>query len=842
MESPTKIKTLKKFLGKDFTYESSVGHIRDLPPSKFGIDVEHNFDPQYELLEDKKDIINQLKKAAKTASIVYLAPDPDREGEAIAWHILSILPKSTKCKRITFHEFTKGSIQRSIKEPRDINQKLVDAQQARRLLDRIVGYKLSPILQRKIPRDRKTQSLSAGRVQSVALKLVVDREREIEAFVPIEYWNLGAKLTPQKEKKDFLANLLLIDGNKIEKEKSGKAKTTTISDEKTAKSLDAKLKKSTYTVSSVTKKEKKRNPSPPFITSSLQQEASRHYGFSASRTMSIAQSLYEGVDIGNHGTEGLITYMRTDSVRASPEAITQARKVIRTKYGKDFLPESPFTYKTKKQAQDAHECIRPTHLSLPPEKVESHLSIDQNKLYQLIWKRFLSSQMNPAIYDTVSCDIETDTNLTLRATGSVIKFFGFLALYEEKYDHSDDQKDKDSWLPALKEGQVLKFLESFCTQSFTKPPPRFTEASLIKELEKSGIGRPSTYSSIMQKIQGRSYTLREKNTLKPTELGKIISDMLETNFPKIMDITFTKEMEDELDKIAETDVDWKSYIKHFWKDFIPTVEKAEKEAVVPKLETDKKCPKCGKTLLKIWGKSNYFYGCSGYPDCDYRAPLEELTYNKEDYAKDFDWEQKCPKCGSEMKVRKGPYGIFLGCSTYPECRGIVSIPLKDDIPQDQLPSCPAIGCDGNIVQRRSRFGKPFFSCSNYPDCNVIANSIDQLHEKYVNHPKTPYVKKARKKALPKKKTRATKKTTTKREQPTYTPSKDLAKVTGKDPISRPDATKKIWDYIKKHNLQNPENKRQILADAALQKVFSGEKKIDMMQIAKHLSKHLAKDA
>ena len=424
------------------------------------------------------------------------------------------------------------------------------------------------------------------------------------------------------------------------------------------------MKKSRKTVE---KKEKRRNPVPPFITSTLQQEASRHYGFSSAKTMNIAQSLYEGVDLGNEGAEGLITYMRTDSVRVVPEAIDEARQVIQKLYGKEYLPEKPRLYSSKKSAQEAHEAIRPTNLSHPPEAVESYLSREQFMLYKLVWRRFLASQMMPAVYDTVSADIDAHNNVLVRATGSTMKFPGFLAVYEEKGD-DEDKGDESRKLPNLHENQQLTLLELTSDQAFTRPPPRFSEASLVKELEKSGIGRPSTYASIMNKIQSREYTIKESGRLKPTELGRVIAQLLETNFQQIMNIDFTAQMEDDLELIAENEKDWKQLIRDFWKDFKPTLDEAEKSAFVPKILTDVDCPECGGKLQKVWFKSKYFYGCSNYPECRYSAPAEEILFNKEDYADDFDWEQKCPECSSEMKVRHGRFGAFLGCSKYPDCQ------------------------------------------------------------------------------------------------------------------------------------------------------------------------------
>ena len=843
VESPAKMKTLKKFLGPGYTFASSVGHIRDLPKKGFGIDVEKNFEPEYELLADKKEVIAKLKKAAKEADMVYLSPDPDREGEAIAWHIAAILPKGTKYKRVTFNAITKDAVNEALKHPREIDQSLVDAQQARRLLDRIVGYKISPILTRRV-QGARDGGLSAGRVQSVALKLVVDREKEVEAFIPIEYWNIATELQTKKEEPPFWASLYSVDGKRIDKIPSAKA--INIPDKKTADNIALRLNKSTYKIAKIDKKEKKRNPVPPFITSTLQQEASRHYGFSAARTMNIAQGLYEGIDLGKEGTEGLITYMRTDSVRIEPGAIGAARSFIQKEFGKEYLPETGRQYSSKKNSQDAHEAIRPTNLTHPPDTIKNALSVDQYKIYLLVWRRFIASQMNPAIYDTISCDIETDQNIMLRTTGSTIKFLGFLAAYEEKIDVSDSPETQkgtqDKLLPFLAEKQDLALKQVSSEQVFTRPPPRYTEASLVKELEKLGIGRPSTYAAIMNKIQSRDYTVKEKGTLKPTELGKVIAQMLETNFQMIMDIGFTAAMEDELERIATNEKNWKELISEFWTHFIPAVEAAEKDAFVPKEDTDIDCPKCGKKIQKIWSRRKYFYGCSGYPDCDYTSPIEAYTFNKEDYAPGFDWDQKCPKCKSDMQLRFGKFGPFLGCTKYPDCKGIVNIPTKDEPPPSEMPTCPARGCDGKMVSRRSRFGKIFFSCSNYPDCDVIINELDKLNEKYPDHPKTAYVKKARKggkKAAGKKKTARKKATTRKKAvQPKKALSKELSDVVGEKELSRPEVVKKLWEYIKAHDLQDPKNKRTIVPDEKLAKVI-GKKPIDMMKLAGLLGKHIS---
>ncbi|MES2199411.1 MAG: type I DNA topoisomerase [Chlamydiota bacterium] len=853
VESPTKIKTLKKILSQDFSFESSLGHIRDLPKKGFGIDVENDFEPEYVTMPDKKEVIDNLKKAAKAVDIVYLSPDPDREGEAIAWHIASILPKDVKIQRVTFNEITKDAVLEALKHPREIDMPLVNAQQARRLLDRIVGYKISPILMRRVQGTRDG-GLSAGRVQSVALKMVVDREKEIDAFIPVEYWNVGVFLKTDPKEKPFQANLYSVDGKKIEKELVPNKSCMTLSNEKVAKEVVERLKKAPYTVLSVERKEKRRNPSPPFITSTLQQEASRHFGFSASRTMGIAQGLYEGVDLGKEGTEGLITYMRTDSVRLSSEAIEGARKYILQSYGKEFLPTEGRQFSAKKNAQDAHEAIRPTAVHHSPESIRSFLTDDQYKLYSLIWKRLVASQMTPAVYDTVSCDIEAKEGMIVRATGSTLKFQGFLIVYEEKVDRDsteESSKEEEKMLPNLTENASLFLADVSADQSFTRPPPRFTEASLIKELEKSGIGRPSTYTAIMNKIQSRDYTIKEKGSLKPTELGKIIAQMLEDNFKMIMDIGFTASMENELEHVGENTKDWKELLKEFWKDFSPLIATAEKEAFVPKLSTDKSCPDCGLPLQKIWAKNKYFYGCSNYPTCSYTAALESLEFNKEDYDPNFDWDQKCSKCGKEMKLRFGKYGAFLGCTGYPDCRGIVNIAKAGEEAPAEPTDCPATGCDGKIHPRRSRFGKIFFSCSNYPDCDVIGNSLDEMESKYQDHPKTAYVSKksSSKKASAKKtssKKASSKKTSSKkvsaekttRKQKTHTLSPALMAIVGVEPLSRPEIVKKLWDYIKAHECQDPKNKRLIRPDAALEKVFGSKDSVDMMKLAGMISSHI----
>jgi len=635
--------------------------------------------------------------------------------------------------------------------------------------------------------------------------------------------------------------------------------TEIINNKEAAEKARARMHKKPYTVLAVEKKEKKRNPVPPFITSTLQQEASRHYGFSSAKTMNIAQGLYEGIDLGNDGAEGLITYMRTDSVRSAPEGIEAARKFILETYGENFLPPQPKIYSSSKTAQDAHETIRPTNLNHAPEKIQHALTREQFMLYQLIWRRFIASQMMPAIYDTVSADIAGgDEGVIVRATGSQMKFAGFLAVYEEGID--DEPKDDETKiLPHLEEGMQLSLIDVTADQAFTRPPPRYSEASLVKELERLGIGRPSTYATIMNKIQSRDYTTKEAGKLKPTELGCVIALLLENNFQVIMNVGFTAAMEDDLELVAENKKDWKTLLRDFWTKFIPTIETAEKEGFVPKVPTDLDCPVCGAKLQKVWFKSKYFYGCSRYPECSFSGPIEQIQFNKEDYAEDFDWDQKCPLCHGEMKLRHGRFGAFLGCLSYPNCKGIVNIPKKGEVivSSEDMPHCPAIDCPGHMVARKSRFGKTFYSCSTYPECDVIVNDLSQLDTKYPSHPRTPYVKrpkkgfKEKKAATTAKKTKAEtsttatkKKTTTKakktRTMPALPLSPELAAVVGSHELPRGEVLKKIWDYIRTHNLQNPKNKREILPDANLAKLFGSKDPVDMFKMTGLLGKHMGK--
>ena len=563
--------------------------------------------------------------------------------------------------------------------------------------------------------------------------------------------------------------------------------------------------------------------------------------------MNIAQTLYEGVDLDNHGTVGLITYMRTDSVRTDPEAVKQVRNYIKNSFGEEYVPPSPNVYASKKMAQDAHEAIRPTDVSLTPDAVRSKLTDDQYKLYALIWKRFIASQMTSAIYDTLTIRITTNKKIDLRATGSCLKFKGFLAVYEEKTDE-EGEEEENIHLPKLLEQDALDKEKVEAEQSHTKPLPRFTEASLVKELEKSGIGRPSTYATIMNKIQSREYTLKEGQRLRPTELGKVVCQFLETNFPRIMDIGFTAKMEDELELIADNKKPWKQLLQEFCELFLPFVVTAEKEAFIPRIVTEMDCPKCHKgKLVKIWAKNRYFFGCSEYPACDYKTSEEELTFDKNEYAEDTPWDAPCALCGGHMKVRHGKFGSFLGCENYPQCHHIINLFKKGEVGSEpeEMVGCPAEGCSGHLVKRRSRFNKMFYSCSEYPSCSVIGNTIDAVLEKYTGTQKTPYEKKPKKKKVAStkkgKESKITKKPalSKKRTVPTYMPSAALAAVIGPDLVSLPEATKKIWAYIKANGLQSLDNKRVIVPDSKLKGVI-GEEPIDMFALSKKLSANLIK--
>ena len=644
VESPAKANTIKKFLGGSTKVVASMGHIRDLPKSKMGVDIEHDFEPEYINIRGKGDLIKSLKKDAKQAKKIYIATDPDREGEAIAWHLAKILEEEKdKIVRVTFNEITKNAVQKAIKEPRDIDINLVDAQQARRVLDRIVGYKISPVLWKKVRRG-----LSAGRVQSVAVKLIVDRENEIEKFIPEEYWNIYADLEDIKTKKEFQAHFYGKDGKKLEIHSNDEVQVI----------LD-NIKDAKYIVSEVKKGEKKRTPAPPFTTSTMQQEASRKLGFTLKKTMSIAQGLYEGVKIPEKGTVGLITYMRTDSTRISEEARSVAKTQITKLYGENYY-ENRY-YKTKKDAQDAHEAIRPTYIDIEPDSIKDSLSNDQYKLYKLIYNRFLASQMAPAVYDTMNVNIKANA-YDFKANGQVLKFKGFMTLYVEGTDK--EEIEEEGMLPELEENQEVKLKKLNPKQSFTEPPPRYTEASLVKALEEKGIGRPSTYSPTITTILERRYIEKEKKQLYPTELGKVVNKLLTENFTDVINVEFTAKIEDEFDEIAEGHEKWKKMIREFYGPFEEEVEKVEKELEHVEMVdevSDVKCEKCGRMMVYKYGRYGKFLACPGYPECKNAKPIIETI------------DVPCPKCGATVQVRKTKRGRkYYICENNPKSCDYIS--------------------------------------------------------------------------------------------------------------------------------------------------------------------------
>lgn len=623
VESPAKANTIKKFLGGDVKVMASMGHIRDLPKSKMGIDLENDFEPEYINIRGKGDLIKSLKKEAKLAKKVYLATDPDREGEAIAWHLAHILdiPENSEC-RVTFNEITKETVKNSIKSPRKIDMNLTDAQQARRVLDRIVGYKISPVLWKKVRRG-----LSAGRVQSVAVKLIVDREEEIEKFIPEEYWNIYAKLSDLKTKKVFDATFYGKNNKKLELHSKEDV-------EKILKDIENKK----YIVTEIKKGERKRTPAPPFTTSTMQQEASRKLGFTLKKTMSVAQGLYEGVNVGKRGTVGLITYMRTDSTRISEEVRAAAKEHIINTFGNEYY-ENRY-YKTKGNAQDAHEAIRPTYIDLEPEQIKEYLNKDQYKLYNLIYNRFIASQMSQAVYSTINANIDVN-NYNFRASGQTLKFKGFMLLYVEKIE--GEEEEKETSLPELSVGEEVKKEKIEPKQSFTEPPPRYTEASLVKALEEKGIGRPSTYSPTITTILERRYIEKEQKQLKPTDLGKIVNTLLTQNFPDVINVKFTAKIEEEFDEVAEGKENWKDVIREFYGPFEKTVEKVDKELEHVELieeVSDVPCDKCGRMMVIKYGKYGKFLACPGYPECKNAKPFVEVI------------DVPCPVCGGKVQVRK----------------------------------------------------------------------------------------------------------------------------------------------------------------------------------------------
>jgi len=715
VESPAKAKTIKKYLGRDYEVLASVGHIMDLPKSKLGVDIENGFEPQYVVIRDKSKVLSDIKKAARKATRVLLATDPDREGEAIAWHLsveLGAPGGSDSVCRVLFNEITKTGILAAIGRPGALDRKKYDSQQARRILDRLVGYQISPILWKKVRRG-----LSAGRVQSVAVRLVVEREREIQAFVPVEYWTLDADLAAALP-PEFRARLVKLGGQKAE-----------LKEGETARALVAELGGERFTVGAVERKERRRNPPPPFTTAKLQQEAANRLGFTAKKTMTLAQRLYEGVDLGEDGTTGLITYMRTDSVRLAPEAVEAVRVHIAERYGKDSLPAEPNVYRTKqKLAQEAHEAIRPASLAFPPERVAAHLEQqgerDMGRLYELIWNRFVACQMVPAVYDQTTVDVLAG-RATFRATGSVLKVPGYLAVYAEKRpeeeagaepekEGEEGKEREERALPPLEVGDELRLVQLVPEQHFTQPPPRFNESSLIKELEERGIGRPSTYASILSTIQDKGYAEKQERVFKPTQLGFVVTDELVKAFPRELDVAFTAGMEERLDEIEEGNMAWQSVLSEFWSTFKEDLDKAEvrmRDVKRQEIPTDVACEKCGKMMVIKWGRNGEFLACPGYPECkntmNFRREGEAVVPVKEE---EIQTDEKCPECGAPMAMKRGRFGRFFACTRYPDCKGTKSIPLG--VP------CPK--CGGDLSERRSRRGKTFYGCTTYPKCDFVS--------------------------------------------------------------------------------------------------------------------------
>jgi DNA topoisomerase-1 len=704
VESPAKAKTIKKYLGRGYVVKASVGHVKDLPRKKMGIDIKKGFRPEYVVIETKKKVLSEIKAAAQVAGRVLLAPDPDREGEAIAWHIAEeIRDDNPNIQRVMFNEITKKAVSEAIERPMALDKKKFESQQARRILDRLVGYEISPVLWTKVQRG-----LSAGRVQSVAVRLVVEREDEIKAFVPQEYWTVEATVegpTPPP----FNVKATKLDGAKLEMVHEGQAREV----------VDI-MRAATLRVSSVERKERRKNAPPPFITSKLQQEASSKLRFSPKRTMGLAQRLYEGVEMGDEGPIGLITYMRTDSTRISDDALGEVRAYIGEKYGPTFLPAEPVVFKTKKGAQDAHEAIRPTGLKYDPETVralwaggkgggrDERESEDLLKLYALIWNRFVACQMVPAIFDQTTIDIAAG-RAELRATGQVIKFPGFLSVYAETVEDAVNEDETGASLPEIQEGDEVKLLETRPEQHFTQPPPRFSEATLVKELEEKGIGRPSTYAAILSTIQDRKYVEKKEARLHPTELGVMVNGLLVKSFPEIVSTDFTAQMEEQLDQVEEGEANWVKLLGDFYKPFKVDLEKAKVEMRNLKAEekpTDEVCEKCGKPMVIKWGRNGHFLACTGYPECR----------NTKEFVRNADGsltvvpstrpsDQICPTCGAPMVIKRGRFGEFLACSKYPECKTTSPLSLGVD--------CPKPGCGGYLTEKRSRRGKTFFGCSNY---------------------------------------------------------------------------------------------------------------------------------
>lgn len=711
VESPAKAKTISHILGKGFTVKASMGHVRDLPKSKIGIDVKHDFEPTYIVPMDKRNVIRDLQKEVKKNTKLWIATDEDREGEAIGWHLLQALKfdaKKNPVKRIVFHEITESAIKNSVEHFRDIDKRLVDAQQARRVLDRLVGYELSPLLWKKI-----RYGLSAGRVQSVAVRLIVEREREIENFKPQEYWEIfGNFLT--KKKEEFEAKLSKVEG-----------KNADLRADNDAKSVVEALEGASYKVKTVEQKEVHRTAAPPFITSTLQQEASRKLGFSVKKTMMVAQQLYEGVEIEGE-SKALITYMRTDSTNLSDVALKQAKQVIEKMFGKEFALASPRRYRSRKGAQEAHEAIRPVDLSILPQDTKLYLNKDQLRLYELIWKRTLACQMAEAILNNVGVDIVglkggSELPYVFRATGQTIVFPGFMRVYVEGSDSPEEELEKrEKLLPVLHEGEDVKLRELLPSQHFTKPPSRYTEAALVKKLESEGIGRPSTYAPTISTVMTRGYVEKENKFLRPTDLGKVVTDMLVQHFPEIVDYKFTAEMEESLDDIAEGKKEWVPVISEFYGPFHSLIEKKSEtiqRSEVVSEKSEEVCEQCGSPMVIKLGRFGKFLSCSNYPKCKNARPLQEKAAEKTEEFKELEKKftgKKCDKCGQSMQLRTGKYGSFLGCSGYPKCRNIQSIVKFAGM------KCPKCG-QGQVIERRTRKShKVFYGCNSYPKCDYAS--------------------------------------------------------------------------------------------------------------------------
>lgn len=692
VESPAKSRTLKRFLGKNFEILATIGHIRDLPKSKLGVDTDNGFDIHYETIKGKGKIIRKLRESAKKSDVVYLAPDPDREGEAIAWHVAHELKAPEKIARVTFNEITKSAVLNALENTRHIDENLVNAQQARRVLDRLVGYKVSPFLWKTV-----AYGLSAGRVQSVALRIICEREKEINEFDEEEYWTIEALLA-DRDNAQILSKLVKIDDARPEIKNGAEAKK--ISDD---------LKTVRFIVKSVKESEKKRNPLPPFITSTLQQEAARRFYFTPKKTMMIAQQLYEGVELGGEGPSGLITYMRTDSTRVAESALKAVREYIKGSYGNKYLPKTAVRYKSKKGSQDAHEAIRPTYLDRPPEKVKGFLTKDQLNLYSLIWNRFVASQIKSAVYDTTSVDIDAGRYL-FHSHSQSLKFDGFLKVYEESRENGlNGENGLVDYIPDLKAGDELSLVEVKPSQHFTKPPPRFSQASLVRTLEADGIGRPSTYATIVSTLLDRKYVEAQQRRLYATELGLTVNRILIDAFPSIFDVKFTAHMETDLDQIEMGKANWVDVVREFYNPFdarLETLTSKQKEIKESLTEaTEEKCDNCGSPMVIKWGRNGRFLACSAFPECKTTKPLGES-------GDVIETDEKCEKCGSPMVIRTGRYGKFMACSAYPKCKTTKPIPTGV--------KCPKDGCGGDIVEKRSKKGKLFYGCSSYPECDFIS--------------------------------------------------------------------------------------------------------------------------